>query len=156
MSVCGLEMTAAWGWIVAGLALVVAELAMPGFVIFFFGLGAILTGLLLFTFPQLPLSLQLLIFAASSVLFLLAFRRFMPHSFRGRETPADADPDDDELAGAKAKVSPDGFAPDGTGKVEFRGTLWNARAEGGEPLPANTPVAVVGRENLTLVVKPRS
>lgn len=153
MVIGGFELTAAWGWIVAGLVLVVAELAVPGFVIFFFGLGAILTGALLFVFKDMPEALQILIFAVSSVLLLLTCRRFMPQSFRGKETPADGDPDEDEVAGAMATVAEGGIPAGREGKVEFRGTLWNARAETGEALEAGALVSIVRRDNLLLVVR---
>ncbi len=149
----GFELTAGWCWVAAGLALVVAELAVPGFVIFFFGLGAILTGALLFVFPGMSQSIQVLVFAASSVAMLATCRRLMPASFRGRSRKADGDPDDDEIAGAAATVAAGGIEAGREGKVEFRGTLWSARAEGGEALAEGTAVRVVRRDNLALVVR---
>lgn len=149
----GFEMTAAWGWIAAGLVMVVAELAVPGFVIFFFGLGAILTGALLFVFPEMAQSIQVLVFAVSSVAMLATCRRLMPASFRGRAQKAEGDPDDDEIAGAAATVGEGGIEAGREGKVDFRGTLWTARAEGGEALAEGTAVTVVRRENLVLVVR---
>ena len=35
-----------WAWIVGGIALIVAELAIPSFFVIWFGLGALLVGLL--------------------------------------------------------------------------------------------------------------
>mgnify|MGYP000075370897 CR=1 FL=1 len=40
-----------WHWIVLGLGLVVAELAVPAFFIIWFGLGALLVGLVLLVVP---------------------------------------------------------------------------------------------------------
>jgi membrane protein implicated in regulation of membrane protease activity len=143
----------AWSWIAAGLVLVALELVVPGFVIFFFGLGAVLTGLVLFVVPGLSSSLQILLFAVASLLLLVTCRRFMPKSFRGRSTQAEGDPDDDEVAGSIARVAAPGLSAGHEGKVEFRGTLWNARAEGSDDLAAGTEVVVVRRENLLLVVR---
>ena len=36
-----------WAWIVGGIALIVAELAIPSFFVIWFGLGALLVGLLM-------------------------------------------------------------------------------------------------------------
>ena len=40
-------------WAILGLAMVVAEFVIPGFVIFFFGLGALINALLTAIFPGL-------------------------------------------------------------------------------------------------------
>jgi inner membrane protein len=68
-----------WHWIVMGIFLVVMELVVPSFTIFWFGLGAILTGLLLAVLPEIPLKWQLLFFSGSSVGFaFIWFRLFVP------------------------------------------------------------------------------
>lgn len=48
-----------WHWEIAGLALVLLELALPSFFVIWFGLGAMLTGLVLFAVPDLVLSEQI-------------------------------------------------------------------------------------------------
>ena len=40
-----------WHWIVLGIALVIAELAVPAFFVIWFGLGALLVGLVLLVAP---------------------------------------------------------------------------------------------------------
>lgn len=68
-----------WHWIVLGIALVVLELIVPSFTIFWFGLGAILTGLTVLFFPGASLAVQLALFTASSVACtFLWFRIFRP------------------------------------------------------------------------------
>lgn len=48
-----------WHWEIAGLALVMLELALPSFFVIWFGLGAMLTGLVLLAVPDLALSKQI-------------------------------------------------------------------------------------------------
>jgi len=48
-----------WHWEIAGLALVLLELALPSFFVIWFGLGAMLTGVVLFAVPDLVLSKQI-------------------------------------------------------------------------------------------------
>lgn len=48
-----------WHWEIAGLALVLLELALPSFFVIWFGLGAMLTGLVLLAVPDLALSKQI-------------------------------------------------------------------------------------------------
>jgi hypothetical protein len=73
-----------WHWILLGIVLVILELAVPSFTIFWFGLGAILTGLLTAALPGLSIEGQLLAFSASSIGFtFLWFRYFRPRKRAG-------------------------------------------------------------------------
>ncbi len=68
-----------WQWIVLGIILVLMELVVPSFTIFWFGLGALVTGLLVALLPELPLKWQILVFSLSSIGFtFLWFRLFVP------------------------------------------------------------------------------
>ena len=68
-----------WYWLAFGMLLVIAELFIPSFTIFWFGLGAIIVGVLLLFFPHLLLAWQLFIWAVASILFtVLWFRYFRP------------------------------------------------------------------------------
>lgn len=68
-----------WHWIVLGIILVLMELVVPSFTIFWFGLGALVTGLLLALLPEIPLKWQILVFSVSSIGFtFLWFRLFVP------------------------------------------------------------------------------
>lgn len=70
-----------WHWIVLGLLLCVLEIVIPSFTVLWFGLGALLVGLLLAIWPGLPLYLQLAIWAAATVTLTLGwFRYFKPRS----------------------------------------------------------------------------
>jgi len=71
-------------WIAFGLLLMIAELALGSFFIFWFGLGGVLVGLLLFV-PALSLTAQIVAWAAASVLFVvLWFRYLKPHKLKTR------------------------------------------------------------------------
>ncbi len=64
-----------WHWIVLGLCLSIAELAVPAFFIIWFGIGAIGVGLLLLIFPTLSVASQLIVWAVvSSILVGVWFR----------------------------------------------------------------------------------
>ena len=68
-----------WYWLVFGMALIIAEIFIPSFTIFWFGLGAIIVGGLVFLFPDLSFSWQLFSWAVASCLFtLLWFKYFKP------------------------------------------------------------------------------
>jgi len=66
-----------WHWLTLGLILILAELFIPSFTIFWFGLGALLVGLLLWIAPALPLSWQIFTWAIASGLFTFLWFRFL-------------------------------------------------------------------------------
>jgi membrane protein implicated in regulation of membrane protease activity len=105
-------------WFIIGLVLLLLELVMPGFVIFFFGVGAWITALLcLFTDPGI--NVQVVVFAVSSVLTLIIFRRMIKNKFiYNKDDRSEAV--EDEFTGKEAIAIAD-FRPDKTGKVEFKG-----------------------------------
>ena len=68
-----------WYWLVFGMVLIIAELFIPSFTIFWFGLGAILVAGVLLIFPDLAISWQLFIWAiASCILTFLWFKFLKP------------------------------------------------------------------------------
>jgi inner membrane protein len=78
-----------WHWIVIGIVLILLELVVPAFAIFWFGLGALLTGLLLVALPELSLAWQLLVFSASSTAFVLLWFRVLQPRRRSRALASD-------------------------------------------------------------------
>lgn len=70
-------------WMGFGIVLMIAELAVGSFFIFWFGLGGLLVGLLMLVFPGLSFTAQILAWALASILFVvLWFRVFKPNKLR--------------------------------------------------------------------------
>jgi membrane protein implicated in regulation of membrane protease activity len=68
-----------WHWLVIGMILLIAEMLLPSFIAFWFGLGGLIVGVLLLLVPSLSFTLQLLLWAVSSIAFtVLWFRLFKP------------------------------------------------------------------------------
>ncbi len=68
-----------WHWLTLGLILILAELLIPSFTIFWFGLGALLVGVILLIAPEMSLSWQLFLWAiASSGFTFLWFKLLKP------------------------------------------------------------------------------
>ena len=68
-----------WYWLVFGMILIIAEMWIPSFTIFWFGLGGILVALMLWFIPSMTLSWQLFIWALASIAFtFLWFKIFKP------------------------------------------------------------------------------
>jgi membrane protein implicated in regulation of membrane protease activity len=140
-------------WFLVGLVFLLAELALPGFVIIFFGIGAWITALLLLLGLIKSFDSQLVIFLISSVASLIFFRKKGRSIFEGK-TSGKLAPDQslDDIKGEKAVVVEAVLPNKLRGKVEFHGTLWQAESD--VPIEKGAVVEIVDRVNLTVKVKP--
>ena len=137
-------------WFIIGLVLLLLELVMPGFVIFFFGVGAWITALVcLFTNPGI--NIQVVIFAITSVAALLVFRRMIQNKFIYSKNDK-SEAVEDEFTGKEA-VAVDDFGPDKKGKVEFKGTSWKAESE--SDIKAGQTVIIIDKDSFKLIVEPK-
>lgn len=68
-----------WHWLLLGIGLTLTEIFLASFTVLWFGLGAILVGLLLMLFPQIAFQWQLFLWIVFSLSFaLLWFKYFKP------------------------------------------------------------------------------
>jgi len=104
-----------WHWILLGIVLVILELAVPSFTIFWFGLGAILTGLLVAVLPGLSIEWQLLVFSASSIGFTFLWFRY----FRPRKRAGSATTDEQVAIGQNGIAATRALTPGEIGQVVF-------------------------------------
>lgn len=138
-----------WHWLVVGLLLMVGELATPGgFYIIFFGVGAVITGLLALV-GVIDLSVQLFLFIVFSVSGLLFFRTRLLRQFQ----PDPQAPAVDSLVGEVA-IAQTTLDAGTVGKVELRGASWSARTMTDTPVPAGARCRVARVEGLLLIVVP--
>ena len=80
-------MTAALLWMLVGIVLIITELLVTGIVAVFFGIAAIITGLLLQFGLIEALAMQYASFGIISVATLVLARKRMTHWFRGIVLP---------------------------------------------------------------------
>jgi len=137
-------------WLILGTILLILEIFVPGLILFFFGIGACLTGVLCFIMP-LSINTQLVIFLISSLLLLFLLRNYFINLFKGfsKETE-DESKNTDNVIGKKVKVIKE-INKDNPGLVEMNGVNWNAESE--QTLEQGQWCVIVKRENLTLYVK---
>lgn len=137
-----------WGWIFLGLALLAIELATPGgLVALFFGLSALIVGVLAALGVASP-AMQWVLFSVIALANLVLLRR----PLRARLSRASSRTVD-ALVGESVVVSEE-FGPGGVGKVEMRGSSWNARTAGGSSLARGVRCRVERVDGLTLWVRP--
>lgn len=134
-------------WFIIGFICFLLEFVLPGFIIFFFGLGAwIVAGLTLVL--DVSVNIQLIVFLASSVLTALLFRNWVKTKLgMNIESPALLE---DEIIG-KTAIARTAFLPGRMGKVTFKGASWDARAH--EPVNEGDELVIVGYESIVLTVK---
>ncbi len=137
-------------WAILGVVLVIAELAVPAFVLVWFGLGGLVVALLLALWPAAGFTAQLLIWTVSSVaLVLLWFKVFKPHQHKITSGRSSA-----EAVGEVGLLIND-IAPFGKAKVRFQTPLlgadvWECVAD--EKIQAGSRVKVVSVEGSLLKI----
>ena len=134
-------------WAVVGVLFVLSEFVVPGFVVFFFGVGGLLNALLVALVPGLSgrIPVQLLIWAASSGLALAFLRRFFSRAFGGTLLDSDS-----RFVGETAEVA-ETITPEAPGRVRFEGTTWTAVSYD-ETIEPGEKVSVIEKQGTTLIV----
>jgi inner membrane protein len=138
-------------WFIIGLVLFLLELVMPGFVIFFFGVGAWITALLCL-FTHISTNLQIIVFAITSVISLLLLRKIIQRKFFYSKVDRSSAVED-EFTGKEAVAATD-FGKEKKGKVEFKGTTWNAESE--SEITKGQTVIIIEKESFKLIVEPKN
>jgi membrane protein implicated in regulation of membrane protease activity len=135
-----------WGWIAAGALLLGAELLVVDveFYLVFLGASAIAVGLVALAGADLPGWVEWLGFAALSLASTLWFRARAYRLLRP-ETPDLPD----SLVGSTV-VAEAAIAPGALGRVELRGSSWQARNTGAKPLAPGDRARVVAVDGLLL------
>lgn len=135
-------------WLIIGATFFVLEMAVPGFILFFFGLAAWLTALGCYFFPW-SVNTQLAVFIVLSMVCLFSLRGLMEKVFIGDKKD---EGDDTVLAhgGEKCKVTK-GIRPPSEGQIKFAGTFW--RAEADEEIKEGEIAEIIKQRNLLITVK---
>jgi len=136
-------------WFTLGFALMLLELALPGLIVIFFGMGAWVTAFACLLFP-LDLHWQLLIFIAVSLLVLLLLRRYLLKVFFKKKEPGETLAD--EFIGQIALTKTPVHGRKG-GTVIFKGAPWEAVSA--QEIKAGEQVEIIAKKSITLVVKQR-
>lgn len=134
-------------WFGIGLLFFLLEFILPGFILFFFGLGAWVVAIITL-FTDISLNIQLAIFLTSSVLTVLLFRNWLKSKL-GVDSRA---PQilEDEYIGKTAKAET-AIEPGANGKVEFKGASWDASSN--DRIAPGEDVIITETRSILLIVK---
>ena len=146
-------MSVATMWFILGIVLLAVELVSPAFVLFFFGFGAWAAGVTALFVDDL--TIEVIVFGASSIVFLLSLRRLFVRSFRGKTqvSSAAASAGRPNLPGGKMGTATRPIPVNGVGEISVGGSFW--RAVSPEAQPEGAQVRILGHipdDELTLEV----
>lgn len=139
-----------WHWVLLGIGLALAELAIPAFFVIWFGAGALLVAVVTALMPDLSLAEQVAVWILASLALVFAwFRVFKTGRHKTRIGMADG-----EVVG-EVGLTVSVVAPFQRGKVRFQKPLlgseeWVCLSE--EEIPAGERVRVVAVEGSFLKV----
>ncbi len=138
-------------WLVIGVILFILELVLPGFVLFFFAMGALVTALIAYFF-SLGAAWQLAFFMAASLLSLFLLRDLIQKRYF-TTPPGQLNADTDQLlipSGERGVVSV-AIAPPAEGRVKCAGSSWRATSD--ERIEEGEIIAVVRQKGLIVHVE---
>ena len=135
-------------WFLIGLFLLLLEFAMPGLIVMFFGIGAWVTALCCIIF-DIGINMQLIIFIVTSLFSLIFLRRYFKRIFVGKGEDA-LDETLEEFIG-KTAVALDDISQGNQGKIQFKGTHWEAEAL--TNVKKGDKVKIVAKESILLKIQ---
>jgi membrane protein implicated in regulation of membrane protease activity len=134
-------------WFLIGLVLLVTELALPSFILIFFGIGAWVTALTIW-FTDVGIETQLIVFILTSLISLLIFRNRFLSLFDKQNAHFTDDVESDFIGKVATTIEPvNSFS----GKVLFNGTQWKAISD--DNIKSDQKVEVISKDNITLKIK---
>lgn len=136
-------------WVIAGGALVLLELVLPGGIAIFLGLSALMTGGALKLGYISGLMGSLITWFIASIILLLFLRTYFMKHFEGDSSIQNVDEDQD-YEGSIVEVVED-IQPHKEGRVIFRGVTWQARSE--EEILKGSKAVILSRDGNIWIIK---
>jgi len=138
-----------YAWLIIALLLLGAEVLVPGAFLMWLGFAAGATFVLILLFPNMPLLLQVIVFALLACAFVFVYRKW----FRDRDHRITDQPSLNRRTAAlvgQLVVLEIGIS-NGRGRVQIADAYWEVS---GPDLPAGTHVRIIGSQGMTLLVEP--
>jgi inner membrane protein len=139
-------------WFLVGVVFLITELFLPGFILIFFTAGCWITALTVWQI-DIALSVQILIFAISSLVLLFALRKYSMKIFKGT-TREDIDDRYADSKIGKTAIVTKAITPNMHGEIKVMGSFW--RAVSSTDIEEGTSVIIESQESddgLTFKVK---
>ena len=138
-----------WTWLIAGVLLMALETLVPGVHFIWFGLSAIVVGILTFAFgPAFAMPWQFVVFATISIATVFFIRHFA-NAQNVESAERDLNQRGNQYLGRLVIVEDE--IKGGRGRVRVGDTLWPAS---GADAPKGAQVRIIGSEGTVLIVEP--
>lgn len=135
-------------WLIVGIIFIAVELFLPGFIIGFFGLGAIITCLTTVTGLTRSFTLQMIVFTTTSTIGLVVFHKI----FKKKKKINDDSTTNFNIQIGKIVTVTEFIDPEeDCGKVRYQGAIWKAVSK--TKIAPGDSARVIGCDNLTLIVE---
>lgn len=144
--------TITWVWLIVGVGLLAMELFVPGLVVCFLGLAAMIVAGLRWAGLIPGLMESFLAWAVISVVLVLGLRQFALRWLPSERSFQTTDEDLDAV-GAVVEVVQQISSGDQNGRVRYGGTSWPAITREGV-IPAGGRARLILRDNLVWIVEP--
>jgi hypothetical protein len=136
-----------WTWVVAGLILLGLEVLLPGTFFLWFGVSAIIIGVVALIFPALAWQAELIAFVVLAIVLVIVGRRYYAGGL-GRIRPSGLNERALNLVGRETVLSEP--LVDGRGRIRVDDTVWRVN---GPDMPSGSRVKVVGVDGSVLRVE---
>lgn len=134
-------------WLIIAGLFFIGEIATVGFLIFWFGVGALVAMLVsLFTSNVI---IQTSVFVISSAILLFATKPFVKKFIDVKSTNTNAF----SIIGKKALVRKE-INSNSVGQIKINGEIWSAESENNEIIPEDSEVEIVKINGVKAIVKP--
>lgn len=136
------------GWLILAGILLILEFVTEGFLICWFGVGA-LAAMVVSFFAAENYLLQIITFFVVSAILVLCTRKFTskfePHTTNTSNVYS--------ILGKEAIVTTEIDNASGKGQIKIDGDIWSAKSESGENISANSKVEILRIEGVKVIVK---
>ena len=134
-------------WLIIAGLFFIGEIATVGFLIFWFGVGALVA--MLISFFTSNVIIQTSVFVISSAILLFATKPFVKKFIDVKSTNTNAF----SIIGKKALVRKE-INYNSVGQIKINGEIWSAESENNEIIPEGSEVEIVKINGVKAIVKP--
>lgn len=134
-------------WLIIAGLFFIGEIATVGFLIFWFGVGALVA--MLVSFFTSNVIIQTSVFVISSAILLFATKPFVKKFIDVKSTNTNAF----SIIGKKALVRKE-INSNSVGQIKINGEIWSAESENNEIIPEGSEIEIVKINGVKAIVKP--
>lgn len=134
-------------WLIIAGLFFIGEIITVGFLIFWFGVGALIA--MIVSFFTANIIIQTTVFIISSAILLFATKPFVKKFVDVKPTKTNAY----SIIGQKALVIKE-INPHSVGQIKIKGEVWSAESEDNETIPEGSDVEILQIKGVKAIVKP--